>query len=103
VARRGGDGAAHHAARTEIEVGSVSVLSQYRSYLQIIQIIVAIALTIAILMQARGAGLGSVFGGSGAVFKTRRGIDKLLFNTTIGLAIFFGLLSLFVAAIPSAS
>ncbi|HEX8731465.1 MAG TPA: preprotein translocase subunit SecG [Ktedonobacterales bacterium] len=81
----------------------MSVLSQYRSYLQIIQIIVAIALTIAILMQARGAGLGSVFGGSGAVFKTRRGIDKLLFNTTIGLAIFFGLLSLFVAAIPSAS
>lgn len=81
----------------------MSVLSQYRSYLQIVQIIVAIALTIAILMQARGAGLGSVFGGSGAVFKTRRGIDKLLFRTTIGLAIFFGLLSLFVAAIPSAS
>lgn len=81
----------------------MSVLSQYRSYLQIVQIIVAIALTIAILMQARGAGLGSVFGGSGAVFKTRRGIDKLLFRTTIGLAIFFGLLSLFVASIPAAS
>lgn len=87
----------------EIEVGSVSVLSPYRSYLQIVQIIIAIALTVAILLQARGAGLGSVFGGSGAVFKTRRGIDKLLFRTTIGLAVFFGLLSLFVAAIPSPS
>jgi preprotein translocase subunit SecG len=87
----------------EIEVGSVSILSQYRQYFQIVQIIVAVALTIAILLQARGAGLGSVFGGSGAVFKTRRGIDKLLFRTTIGLAIVFGLLSLFVAAIPSPS
>ena len=87
----------------EIEVGSVSVLSQYRQYFQIVQIIIAIALTIAILLQARGAGLGSVFGGSGAVFKTRRGIDKLLFNTTIALAVAFGLLSLFVAAIPAAA
>lgn len=87
-------------SRAENEVGSVSFFSQYRSYLQIVQIIVAIALVIAILLQARGAGLGSVFGGSGAVFKTRRGIDRLLFNTTIGLAVAFGLLSLFVAAIP---
>ncbi len=87
--------------RAEKEVGFVSVFSQYRSYLQIVQIIVAIALVIAILLQARGAGLGSVFGGSGAVFKTRRGIDRLLFNTTIGLAVAFGLLSLFVAAIPT--
>lgn len=81
----------------------MSILSQYRSYLQIVQIIVAVALTVAILLQARGAGLGSVFGGTGAVFKTRRGIDKLLFRTTIGLAIVFGLLSLFVAAIPAPS
>jgi preprotein translocase subunit SecG len=87
--------------RAENEVGSVSILSQYRVYLQIVQIIIAIALTIAILLQARGAGLGSVFGGSGAVFKTRRGIDKLLFRTTITLAVVFALLSLFVAAIPA--
>ncbi len=79
----------------------MSALSAYRGYLQIVQIIVAIALTVAILLQARGAGLGSVFGGSGAVFKTRRGIDKLLFRTTIVLAVVFGVLSLFVAAIPS--
>lgn len=81
----------------------MSILSQYRQYFQIVQIIIAVALTVAILLQARGAGLGSVFGGTGAVFKTRRGIDKLLFRTTIGLAIVFGLLSLFVAAIPAAS
>jgi preprotein translocase subunit SecG len=82
-------------------VGSVSILSQYRVYLQIVQIIIAVALTVAILLQARGAGLGSVFGGTGAVFKTRRGIDRLLFRTTIVLAVLFGVLSLFVASIPT--
>ena len=91
----------NHSSPAENEVGSVSILSQYRQYLQIVQIIVAVALTIAILLQARGAGLGSVFGGTGAVFKTRRGIDQLLFRTTIALAVIFGLLSLFVAAIPA--
>lgn len=79
----------------------MSILSQYRVYLQVVQIIVAVALTVAILLQARGAGLGSVFGGTGAVFKTRRGIDRMLFRTTIVLAVLFGLLSLFVASIPA--
>ncbi len=81
----------------------MSILSAYRVYFQVVQIIIAIALTVAILLQARGAGLGSVFGGTGAVFKTRRGIDKLLFRTTIVLSVVFGLLSLFVATIPSPS
>ena len=79
----------------------MSILSPYRVYLLVVQIIIAVALTVAILLQARGAGLGSVFGGTGAVFKTRRGIDKLLFRTTIVLAILFGLVSLFIAAIPA--
>jgi preprotein translocase subunit SecG len=81
----------------------VSILAPYRIYFQVVQIIIAVALTIAILLQVRGAGLGSVFGGTGTVFKTRRGIDKLLFRTTIALAILFGALSLFVASIPSGS
>lgn len=79
----------------------MSILSQYRVYLQVVQIIIAVALTVAILLQARGAGLGSVFGGTGAVFKTRRGIDRMLFRTTIVLAVLFGLLSLFVASVPA--
>lgn len=76
-------------------------LTPYRQYMQIIQIILGVALTIAILLQARGAGLGSVFGGTGTVFKTRRGIDKVLFRTTIGLAIAFCLISALGAAIPA--
>ncbi len=48
-----------------------------------------------ILLQVRGAGLGSVFGGSsaGSVFKTRRGVERLIFNITIVLVVLFALVS----------
>ncbi len=60
--------------------------------LKIIQIIISVLLIISILLQSRGAGLGGVFGGSGAVFLTKRGIEKKLFIFTIILAIaFFGI------------
>jgi preprotein translocase subunit SecG len=79
----------------------VSVLSNYRQYFQIVQIIVSVALIVSILLQTRGAGLGSVFGGAGTVYKTRRGIDRMLFWTTVGFAVAFCVVSLFVAAIPA--
>lgn len=79
----------------------MGVLTAYRVYFQVALIIIAIALMVCILLQARGAGLGSVFGGSGTVFKTRRGIEKSLFNMTVFFAILFTLLSFFTAAIPA--
>ncbi|MFH1631926.1 MAG: preprotein translocase subunit SecG [bacterium] len=57
--------------------------------LNIIQIILAVLLIGAILIQARGGGLGAVFGGEGNVFRTKRGIEKKLHTTTIALAILF--------------
>jgi preprotein translocase subunit SecG len=78
----------------------VSGLAPYRIYFEIALIILAVSLMASILMQARGAGLGSVFGGSGTVFKTRRGIEKLLFNVTIGFAVVFCLVSFITWAIP---
>jgi preprotein translocase subunit SecG len=80
----------------------LAALSLYRVYFQVAQIIVAIALVVFILLQARGAGLGSVFGGTGTVFKTRRGIEKLFFRMTIFFAVFFTVLSFLCAAIPPA-
>ena len=77
-------------------------LTPYLAVIQIVQIILGIALTVAILLQARGAGLGSVFGGTGTVFKTRRGIDRLLFRITIVFAILFCLVSVLGAAVPAA-
>jgi preprotein translocase subunit SecG len=60
--------------------------------IDIIQIICAILLITAILMQSRGSGLGSAFGGSGNVYRTKRGLEKgLLIFTIILSIIFFGL------------
>lgn len=66
-----------------------------RYYITIIQIVVAILLTAAILLQAKGTGLGSVFGGEGNVFRTKRGFEKTLFYITIGLAVAFFATALF--------
>ena len=54
-----------------------------------------------ILLQARGAGLGSAFGGSsaGSVFKTRRGVERLIFNLTVVFVILFALVSLISALV----
>lgn len=63
-------------------------------WIKIAQIIIALLLMIAILMQNRGAGLGGIFGGSGGVYLTKRGLEKKLFIATIVLAAIFILLSL---------
>jgi preprotein translocase subunit SecG len=80
----------------------LGALTPYRAYFQVAQIIVAVALITFILLQARGAGLGSVFGGTGTVFKTRRGIEKTLFRMTIVFAVLFAILSFVIASIPAA-
>ncbi len=71
--------------------------------LRVIQIILSLAVIIFILLQARGAGLGSAFGGSsaGSVFKTRRGVERLIFNITIVFVILFALVSLISLLIPT--
>ncbi len=64
--------------------------------LRVIQIILSIAVILFVLLQARGAGLGSAFGGSstGSVFKTRRGVERLIFNLTIAFVVLFAIVSL---------
>ena len=57
--------------------------------LNISQIILAILLVAAILLQARGTGLGAAFGGGGNVYRTKRGAEKKLFHLTIVLSILF--------------
>ena len=79
----------------------MAALAPYRIYFEIALMIVAIALIVSILLQARGAGLGSVFGGTGTVFKTRRGIDRLLFRLTILFMALFSILCIVTSAIPA--
>jgi preprotein translocase subunit SecG len=72
------------------------ILTQWLPAIRVIQIILSVAVIGFILLQARGAGLGSAFGGSsgGAVFKTRRGVERLIFNLTIIFVILFAAVSL---------
>lgn len=58
-------------------------------YLPIIQIIISVLLVISILLQARGSGLSSVFGGESTFYHTRRGMEKVIFWSTIVLAVLF--------------
>ena len=63
-------------------------------YLAIGQIIVSVALMVAILLQARGTGLSGAFGGDSAVYRSRRGIERRLWQFTIVLAVLFAVFSL---------
>ncbi len=71
-------------------------MSSFVPYMHVIQIVISIALIAVILVQAKGqGGLGGIFGGEGSgVYRTRRGVEKTLFNVTIGLAIVFFLVSI---------
>ena len=60
-----------------------------QNILYTVQIIISILLVVVILMQQKGSGLGSAFGGEGAVYRTKRGAEKLIFRLTIILAILF--------------
>lgn len=60
----------------------------------IIQIIVSLLLIIVILLQAKGSGLGTVFGGEGGFYRSRRGVEKLFIYFTIALTVLFLVLSI---------
>jgi preprotein translocase subunit SecG len=63
--------------------------------LLIVQIILGSALVFLILIQAKGIGLGTPFGGAlWGSYSTKRGVEKVIFNLTIALAILFFLSSL---------
>ena len=57
--------------------------------IEIIQVGISILLIILILLQARGVGLGSTFGGEGNFYFTKRGAEKTIFILTIILAVAF--------------
>jgi len=60
-----------------------------QTYLHVAQIVISAALILAILFQVRGGGLGGIFGQTETVFRTKRGVEKTLFQLTIVLAVLF--------------
>lgn len=64
------------------------------TYLNIIQIIVSISLIGLTVMQSKEAGLGRMLGGDSSIHRTRRGVEKTMYNLTIILAVVFFLTSI---------
>ncbi len=60
-----------------------------QTYFNVAQIVLSVALVMAILIQVRGGGLGGIFGQPDSVYRTRRGVEKTLFQLTIALAVLF--------------
>lgn len=70
-----------------------------KNFLLVLNIVLSVLIVIFILVQGRGAGLGSAWGGGGEMFQTRRGMEKiLLWLTSIGIVVFLAvsLINLFV-------
>lgn len=67
------------------------------------QIVVGIALIVSILLQARGTGLSGAFGGDSAVYRSRRGVERRLWQFTIVLTVLFVLFSLAAFALSSST
>lgn len=62
--------------------------------LNVAQVLVSVVLSAVLLLQAKGSGFGAGLGGSSSVFRTRRGIEKSLFQLTIVLVVVFVLISI---------
>jgi preprotein translocase subunit SecG len=65
-----------------------------KTLIQIFQIIIPVLLIAVIILQARGTGLGSAWGGGGESYRSRRGAERILFGATILLAVLFFLISI---------
>ena len=64
------------------------------TYFNVAQIILALALIFAILLQVKGGGLGGIFGQPDTVYRTKRGVEKTLFQLTVVLIVLFVIISI---------
>ncbi|MFC1726944.1 preprotein translocase subunit SecG [Patescibacteria group bacterium] len=64
-----------------------------KNIIVIFQIIISVSLIVAVVLQSRGTGLGSAFGGGGESYRSKRGVERILFLATIVLGVLFFLSS----------
>lgn len=70
--------------------------------LSIVEIVVSVLLVGAILLQQRGSGLGTMFGGGGGeVYRSKRGAEKFLYNATIILAVMLVAIAVAIAILKA--
>lgn len=64
------------------------------TYLNVVQILVSAVLIVVVLLQSKGEGFSGTFSSDSSVFRTRRGVEKTLFDFTIILAAAFVVISI---------
>ncbi len=64
------------------------------SFITILQIIISLTLIVVVIFQNRGTDTSAAFGGGGGSYRSKKGIEKLLFYLTIALAVGFASLSI---------
>ncbi|UCE97253.1 MAG: preprotein translocase subunit SecG [Dehalococcoidia bacterium] len=69
------------------------------NYLTVAQMILSVALVLVLLLQVRGGGLGGIFGQADTVYRTKRGLERTLFQFTIILVVLFITISLLMLGI----
>jgi len=69
------------------------------NYLIIAQMVLSVALVLVLLLQVKGGGLGGIFGQADTVYRTKRGLEKTLFQFTIVLVVLFVTISLIMIGI----
>ena len=60
----------------------------------VIQIVISVALVLVITLQIKGGGLGGIFGQADTVFRTKRGVERRLYQLTIVLVVVFVIISI---------
>ncbi len=64
------------------------------TFFNVIQIVISVALVLVITLQVKGGGLGGIFGQADTVFRTKRGVERRLYQLTIALVVVFVIISI---------
>lgn len=65
-----------------------------QAYLSVVQIIISIVLILVVLLQGKGSGFSGAFASDSSAYRSRRGVERTLYNFTILLAVLFVLISI---------
>lgn len=74
----------------------MEAMDNTQKILLITQVVICIVLVISVLLQNRAEGLGQMFGGGGEIFRTKRGLERVLYYTTIVLIVALIVISLLI-------
>jgi preprotein translocase subunit SecG len=69
-------------------------------YLNVAQILVAALLIVLVLLQTRGSGMSSGFSSDTSIYRTRRGVERTIFQLTIGIGVVYVILAIISVIIP---